>query len=231
MHVLLTSLLAQVGPFSADGAVLLAQGALVGVVVTAPPGPVGGLCVQRTLKGGIVAGLSTALGALLADTFYCVVAAFGVAHVAEPSGTTRIALALVVAAALTVLGIKYVRRAWRGQVDVETAQPKSRFAGLLGLVAGTFVLTLWTPGTLPAFLVMFASLGIAARAAECAGGPFLVVFGLLVGASAWWLMLCGLVHRFRAHAMQWLRGMEFACGVLLFVGAAGAIWSALNPSS
>jgi putative LysE/RhtB family amino acid efflux pump len=224
----LLRLLAQVGPLSANGAVLVAQGALVGVVVTAPPGPVGGLCVQRTLKGGLVAGLSTALGALLADTFYCIVAAFGIAQVAAPAGTLRLVLAIAVAAALTALGVKYVRRAWRGQVEVETAQPKSRFAGLLGLVAGTFVLTLWTPGTLPAFLVMFASFGIAARAAECAGGPFLVVFGLLLGASGWWIMLCGLVHRFRAHAMQWLRGMEFACGVLLFVGAAGAIWSGLR---
>lgn len=228
MYFCLPRLLAQVGPLSADGAVLLAQGALVGVVVTAPPGPVGGLCVQRTLKGGLIAGLSTALGALLADTFYCIVAAFGVAQVAAPQGTLRLVLAIAVAAALTALGVKYVRRAWRGQVEVETAQPKSRFAGLVGLVAGTFVLTLWTPGTLPAFLVMFASLGIAARAADCAGGPFLVVFGLLLGASAWWLMLCGLVHKFRAHAMQWLRWMEFACGVLLFVGAAGAIWSALH---
>ena len=230
MPPLLLRLLAQVGPLSADGAVLVAQGALVGVVVTAPPGPVGGLCVQRTLKGGLLSGLSTALGALLADTFYCVVAAFGLSQVAAPQGWLRLVLAFAVAAALTALGIKYVRRALRAQMEIEvdTQQGKSRFAGLLGLVAGTFVLTLWTPGTLPAFLVMFASLGIAARAAECAGGPFLVVFGLLLGASAWWLMLCGLVHRFRAHAMQWLRGMEFACGVLLLVGAAGAVWSALR---
>ena len=229
MPDLLLRLLAQVGPLSADGAVLVAQGALVGVVVTAPPGPVGGLCVQRTLKGGLLAGLSTALGALLADTFYCVVAAFGVAQVAAPHGWLRTALAFAVAAALTALGVKYVRRAMRHQPDLEVAQPKTRFAGVLGLVAGTFVLTLWTPGTLPAFLVMFASLGIAARAAECAGGPFLVVFGLLLGASAWWLLLCGVVHRFRAHAKNWLRWTELACGILLFVGAAGAIWSALRP--
>lgn len=229
MPALLLRLLAQVGPLSADGAVLVAQGALVGVVVTAPPGPVGGLCVQRTLKGGLMAGLSTALGALLADTFYCVVAAFGVAQVAAPQGWLRIALAIAVAVALSALGVKYVRRALRHKPDLEVEQPKSRFAGLLGLVAGTFVLTLWTPGTLPAFLVMFASLGIAARAAECAGGPFLVVFGLLLGASAWWLLLCGVVHRFRAHAKNWLRWTELACGILLFVGAAGAIWSALRP--
>ena len=221
-------LLAQVGPLSADGAVLLAQGAIVGVVVTAPPGPVGGLCVQRTLKGGLAAGLSTALGALLADVLYCVVAAFGLTQFAAPQGTLRVVLALVVAAALSALGVKYLRRAVRHQPDLEVAQPKSKFAGLLGLVAGTFVLTLWTPGTLPAFVVMFASLGIAARAAECAGGPFLVVFGLLLGASAWWVLLCGLVHRFRAHAKNWLRWTEFACGVLLFVGAIGAVWSAFR---
>jgi putative LysE/RhtB family amino acid efflux pump len=218
-------LIAAAGPLSVDGAVLFVKGTLVGVAVTAPPGPVGGLCIQRTLRGGLWPGLSTALGALIADAFYGALAAFGLAQIAVPHGPWREVLAVIVAAALTVLGVKYLRRAWRGEVEIEPAPEKTRFAGLAGLVLGTFLLTLTTPATLPAFVVMFASLGLAAESADCAGGPFLVVSGVVAGAAAWWFVLCGAVHRFRDHARGWIRGMEYACGLLLLIGAAGAIWS------
>lgn len=221
----LPNLIAAAGPVSVDGAMLFLKGTLVGVAVTAPPGPVGGLCIQRTLRNGLVPGLLTALGALLADAFYGTLAAFGLAQVAMPHGPWREALAVVVAAALTALGVKYLLRAWRGRVEVEAAAVRSRFAGIAGLALGTFLLTLGTPATLPAFVLMFASLGLAAKSAECPGGPFIVVSGVVAGAAAWWLLLCGAVHRFRDSARGWIRGMEYACGVLMLIGAAGAIWS------
>jgi putative LysE/RhtB family amino acid efflux pump len=208
-----------------DAAVLFYHGGLVGIAVTAPPGPVGGLCVQRTLRDGIWAGLSTALGALLADACYGTLAAFGLTQIGTPGGAIRRIAAVVVAALLLWLGYVHLRRAWRNDVSTERAHPKSRFGGLWGLVAGTFLLTLGTPGTLPAFVVMFASMGLAAETAETAGGPFLVVAGVVVGAAAWWTLLCALVHRFRDHARQWLRGMEYAVGGLLVVGAAAAAWT------
>src|SRR5262245_23007217 len=102
-----------------EGAVLIGQGMLVGVAVTAPPGPVGGLCVQRTLKGGLSHGLSTALGALLADAFYGTVAAFGLAQIAAPSGIWRSLVAVAAAVALTWLGVRYVLHAWRGGTSPE----------------------------------------------------------------------------------------------------------------
>jgi threonine/homoserine/homoserine lactone efflux protein len=182
--------------------------------------------VQRTLLGGLRHGLATALGALLADAFYGSIAAFGLAQVAAPAGWLRHALAVLAAALLTFLGVKYLRRAWRGAVAPEPPQSKdSRFGGLLGLLVSTFVLTLATPGTLPAFVLMFAGLDLAARSHEVTAGPYLVVAGVVIGAGLWWLLLCGVVHHFRARAQNWLRGMEFACGALLLVGAAAAIWT------
>ena len=217
--------MADAAPMAADAALLVGQGFLVGVAVTAPPGPVGALCIQRTLLGGLWQGLSTALGALLADAFYGTVAAFGLAQVTAPTGWVRQAAAAVVAVLLSLLGFKYLRRAWRGEGPLQEPPEKSRGAGLAALTATTFVLTLATPGTLPAFVVMFTSLGLADRCVACPGGPFLVVLGVVVGAAAWWLLLCGVIHRFRAHTKGWMRGMEYACGLLLFVGAVGAVWS------
>lgn len=61
------SLIAEESALSYGGWLLFFKGTWVGLAVTAPPGPVGGLAVRRTARDGIWSGLSTALGALLAD--------------------------------------------------------------------------------------------------------------------------------------------------------------------
>jgi threonine/homoserine/homoserine lactone efflux protein len=218
------ALLADASPLSLDGGKLFIQGAIVGIAVTAPPGPVGGLCIRRTLRDGMWPGLLTALGALLADALYGTLAAFGFSQIAMPHGKWGQILSGVVAGILLLLGGKYLRQAIRGEVAAEPAPDARRGPGWIGLTVGTFFLTLWTPGTLPAFLVMFASLGLAQQSADCEGGPYLVVAGVMSGAAAWWIALCAVVFRFRDHVKGWLRGMEFALAFLMFGGAAYAIW-------
>jgi threonine/homoserine/homoserine lactone efflux protein len=220
----LLTLLAQSAPLSIDGGKLFVQGAIVGIAVTAPPGPVGGLCIRRTLREGVWPGLSTALGALLADAFYGALAAFGFSQIAMPHGKWGQVLSGVVAGILTLLGLKYLRAAIRGEVEEEVAPEARKGPGLIGLTVGTFFLTLWTPGTLPAFIVMFASLGLAQQTADTTGGPFIVVAGVVSGAAAWWIALCAVVHRFRAHVKGWLRVMEFALAFLMLGGAGYAVW-------
>jgi threonine/homoserine/homoserine lactone efflux protein len=218
------ALLADASALSLDGGKLVVQGAIVGIAVTAPPGPVGGLCIRRTLRDGIASGLLTALGALLADALYGTLAAFGFSQIAMPHGRWGQVLSGIVAGILLLLAGKYLRQAFRGEVVAEPAKDARRGPGLLGLTAGTFFLTLWTPGTLPAFLVMFASLGLAQQSADCEGGPFLVVAGIVAGAAVWWIALCAVVHRFRDHVRGWLRGMEFLLGILMLAGAVYAVW-------
>lgn len=226
------ALLAVTSALSYEGWLLFFHGTWVGVAVTAPPGPVGGMAVRRTLRDGIWRGLSTALGALLADLFYGALAVFGLSQLAEPTGWVRQALAVGVAALLVVLGVRYVRVARAGTVDLPPPKEGVRAAaGLLGTTVSTFFLTLWTPATLPSFVAIFAALGLGARAGDCEGGAFLVLAGVLVGAAAWWLALCGLAHRFRTVAGNWLRWMEFGVAVLMFVGAAIALWQGFRPPS
>jgi len=220
--------LALTSALSYEGWLLFFHGTWVGVAVTAPPGPVGGMAVRRTLRDGLWRGLSTALGALLADIFYGALAVFGLSQLAEPTGWVRRALAFGVAALLTYLGIRYVRFARAGTVVLPP--PKEGVASGTGLVTttvSTFFLTLWTPATLPAFMALFAGLGLATRAGDCAGGPLLVLAGVVVGAAAWWAALCLLAHRFRTVAGNWLRWMEFGVAMLMFGGAAIALWQGL----
>ena len=52
---------------------LVLKGLFVGVIASAPTGPVGVLCIQRTLRKGMKYGLVTGLGAALSDLFYALI--------------------------------------------------------------------------------------------------------------------------------------------------------------
>ena len=55
----------------------LLKGFLLGFAIAAPVGPIGLLCVRRTLAGGMAAGLASGLGAATADAMYGAIAALG----------------------------------------------------------------------------------------------------------------------------------------------------------
>ncbi|HEV8028829.1 MAG TPA: hypothetical protein VGP50_15455, partial [Stellaceae bacterium] len=63
--------------------IALIKGIAVGIVIALPAGPVGVLCVRRTLFEGPVYGFVSGLGAATADTLFAVVAGFGVTIVRD----------------------------------------------------------------------------------------------------------------------------------------------------
>ncbi len=60
------------------------EGVIMGVSVAAPVGPIGLLCIRRTLAGGMRAGLQSGLGAATADFLFAAVAAMGFSIVRLP---------------------------------------------------------------------------------------------------------------------------------------------------
>jgi threonine/homoserine/homoserine lactone efflux protein len=224
----LSILIAENSALSHDGWLLFLKGTWVGMAVTAPPGPVSGLAVRRTARDGLGAGLVTALGALLADVCLGAIAMLPSSQFRGVDPPWEQVIGVVVAVALVWLGVRYFRRALRGQTWDQAAPEARKGPGLLGLTAGTFALTLMTPGTVPAFLVFFSSLHLGETAAETHFGPGLVIAGVAAGASAWWVSLCGVVHRLRGHAQRAERALEFVCAGLLFAGAAFALWRAFR---
>ena len=224
----LLPLIAETSPLSYEGWLLFFKGTWVGLAVTAPPGPVGGLAVKNTIRDGLVKGLATAFGALLADV---TLGAFAMLPSSQFHGFGHPWdqwIAIGVAAVLAIYGVRIFRRALHGQVFEKVAPETQKGPGLIGLTAGTFALTLMTPATIPSFIIFFTQLKLGQGAAETSFGPGLVIAGVASGAAVWWLALCGLVHRFRAHAKSWERGLEFVCAGLIFVGAAFALWKGLH---
>jgi threonine/homoserine/homoserine lactone efflux protein len=198
------------------------RGLLIGFSIAAPVGPIGVLCIWRTLANGRVTGLVTGLGAATADACYGAVAGFGLTFISGVLIDQRIWLRLIGGVFLCYLGIKafLVRPA-------EQAAP-AKSTSLAGAYASTLLLTLTNPATIFSFAAIFAGLGVAS-----AGGGYLaaglLVLGVFLGSALWWLLLSGVVSIFRAkfgaHQMQWVNRISgiviLAFGILALVSLLG----------
>jgi threonine/homoserine/homoserine lactone efflux protein len=180
---------------------LFFEGIIIGFAIAAPVGPIGVLCIRRTLAEGRASGFVSGLGAATADAVYCSVAALGLTFVANLLVGGELWLRLVGGAFLIFLGVKTFLA-----LPAERATPAGR-SGLLGAYASTFFLTLTNPTTILSFAAIFAGLG-AGDANGDALSAMLLVLGVFLGSALWWLILSGTAGLFRvklsARGLQWV---------------------------
>src|SRR5512140_2506793 len=87
-------------------AALFLRGLLIGFSIAAPVGPIGVLCIRRTLANGRVSGLVTGLGAATADGLYGCVAGFGLTFISSLLIDQQMWLRLFGGLFLCYLGLK-----------------------------------------------------------------------------------------------------------------------------
>jgi threonine/homoserine/homoserine lactone efflux protein len=186
----------------------LLSGVLIGFSIAAPVGPIGVLCIRRTLAEGRLHGLVSGLGAATADAFYGCIAAFGLAFVSDFLIQQQVWLRVVGGAFLLFLGVRTI-----------LAKPKQKpqddkKLGLASSYGSTFLLTLTNPVTIISFAAVFASLGLGSTASDY-GSAALLVLSVFTGSVAWWLILSGSVS---------LLGTKVTPRVLLWINrVSGAI--------
>ncbi len=185
---------------SLDQANFLFKGLIIGFSIAAPVGPIGVLCIRRTLTGGRASGLLSGLGAATADGIYGCIAGFGLVFVSNFLINQQVWLRLIGGLFLCYLGIKYF-----------LAKPAERAAsvkgnGLVNSYTSTFFLTLTNPMTVLSFAAIFAGLGLSTR--ESYTSSVLLVGGVFLGSALWWLILSwsvNLLHsRFNYRRLWWL---------------------------
>ena len=188
---------------------LLFKGIIIGFAIAAPVGPIGVLCIRRTLAEGRTSGFVSGLGAATADAIYGSVAALGLTFVANFLVSGEMWLRLVGGAFLVFLGVRtFLAR------PVERAASTGK-NGLPGAYASTLFLTLTNPTTILSFAAIFAGLG-----AGSAGGDvpsaMLLVLGVFLGSAFWWLVLSGITGLFRARlSARGLRWVNRISGTVL----------------
>lgn len=204
---------------------LLLRGLALGFAIAAPVGPIGVLCIRRTLADGRLIGFVSGLGAATADAFYGAVAAFGLTVVADLLAGQRIWVRLFGGVFLCVLGL---RTLLRRPVARPTRTTTGVRRGIAGAYGSTLALTLTNPATILSFAAIFAGLGLAGSAGRAAAA--LLVVGVFLGSALWWLILSGgvglLRARFDARAM---RAVNIGSGLMLLGFAALALASLIAP--
>jgi threonine/homoserine/homoserine lactone efflux protein len=179
----------------------LMRGFMIGFSIAAPVGPIGVLCMRRTLAEGRASGLVSGLGAATADAIYGSVAGFGLTFISNFLVSQQLWLHLVGGIFLCYLGVRTL-----------LAKPADQAAsangkGLLGAYTSTFFLTLTNPVTILLFAAIFAGLGLGGANGNYMSAGVLV-FGVFLGSALWWLVLSGGVglfrNKFNARRLQWV---------------------------
>jgi threonine/homoserine/homoserine lactone efflux protein len=170
---------------------LVLKGVMIGFSIAAPVGPIGVLCIRRTLAEGRAYGFASGLGAATADACYGTLAALGLTLISAFLVDQANWLRLIGGAYLCYLGVK----TFRSRPAERAAEAKGR--GLLGAYGSTLFLTLTNPLTIFAFAAIFAGVGAEAAAGNTPGA-LNVVLGVFLGSAAWWLILVTLTSLFRA---------------------------------
>jgi threonine/homoserine/homoserine lactone efflux protein len=189
--------------------VFFAKGLIVGVSIAAPVGPIGVLCIRRSLRDGMWMGFTAGLGAATADAAYGAVAGFGLTTISGFLIIHRFWIGLLGGAFLCYLGV----RTFLSRPAPEPAP--ARGGRVAAAFASTLLLTLSNPSTILSFVVVFAAFGLGASIDYAAATS--LVLGVFLGSATWWFILSGGVNLVRNRVnTSWMRAINRISGCVLF---------------
>ena len=198
------------------------KGMLIGLIASAPMGPVGVLCVQRTLNKGRWYGFITGIGAALSDMIYAAITGYGMSYVMDvlSNQQTRMYLQIVGSIMLLAFGVytyksdptKKIHRSGNGK-------------GTLchnGMTA--FLVTFSNPLIIFLFVACFAQFAFVMP-----DHPFEMLVGfasIVFGALLWWFGLTWLIDKIRGKfddngirlINQVIGSIVVLCSIIMFLG-------------
>jgi threonine/homoserine/homoserine lactone efflux protein len=199
----------------------LLKGIIIGFSLAAPVGPIGVLCIRRTIAHGSKRGLIVGLSAAAADMVYGIVAAFGITLVSNFISNQQHWIRLVGGCILLILGYHTLRS--HPSTDTTTQETN----GQTRIFLSTFLLTLTNPMTMFAFAAVFAGIGVE-KALNNHWTASLLVAGVFLGSLTWFSSLTALVHFFKENiSNNGIVLINKIAGSLLILFGALSLWSSL----
>ena len=186
------------------------KGLILGFIICVPFGPIGLLCVHRTLTDGKVAGIAAVLGASVVDAIYCAIAGLGVSYISNFLTNERTVLRLVGGIVLIAMGIKIFL------THPTEKAPEAKGHGLFASFGSSFFLMLTNPLAVLVFTATFSALGISGwQGAHISTG--MLVIGVFLGSALWAPIFVAGVHFLSPQLTpSQLRLANRIAGVILF---------------
>ena len=199
---------------------LLLRGVVLGLAVAAPVGPIGVLCIRRSLAERRTVGFVVGLGAATADAVYGAVAGFGLTIVSSFLVDQRVWLRLVGGIFLCYLGLRTLAAR-----PAEKAAAGGGGGDLIGAYASTFFLTLTNPTTILSFAAIFAAVGVKTEAFTVVP----LVAGVFLGSASWWLLLSTGASLFRGRVgPRGMRAVNAVSGATILAFGLAAVWTGVR---
>jgi threonine/homoserine/homoserine lactone efflux protein len=166
------------------------RGLVIGLMIAAPVGPIGLLCMRRTIHKGLFIGFATGLGAAFADTIFGAIAAFSVAAIMDFLKHYGYSIRLLGGAFLLFI-------AWHSWYDPPRQPPKNKISatGIVTALLSGFIITMTNPVTMFAILAVVATFGGLHKERD----TLTIIAGIFCGSTLWWILLSGGVSLVRNH--------------------------------
>ena len=163
---------------------------VIGLCIAAPVGPIGLLCIQRSLSQGWRAGFATGLGAATADSIYGFIGALGITAIIATLISWKPWLCIFGGLFLAYIGYQIIR-----SKTAATVLPGER-ANMFKAYSSTLFLTLSNPMTILSFIAIFAAMSDGMVNSQHSVAS--MVMGIFLGSVAWWLGLSGFSSVFKS---------------------------------
>ena len=199
---------------------LIIKGLIIGLLVSVPLGPIGVLCIQRTLNRGRMAGFISGLGAAAADTIFAIIAGFGLTIIINFIEEKHLYFQIIGGLFVLYIGIRIFNTNPVKQLKLQ----KLNKTKLSQDFVSVFLLTLSNPMAIFLFLAIMAAINVASDTLSLVEIATLTV-GISGGAFLWWFVLASIANRFRKRirlkSIWWLNkitgSVVFLFGLIVLV--------------
>ena len=195
------------------------RGLIIGLMVAAPVGPVGLLCMRRCIQKGFWIAFFTGLGAVVADTFFGSVAAFGITVIREFLINHNNAIRLIGGAFLLFVAW----HTWHDKLKEQKSEPAVS-GGVKAFLSG-LIITLTNPATIFAMLAVIATFG----EVKFGNDAKPLIAGIFAGGLLWWTALVLGIFFVRKHFTESrLTSINRATAIILAIAALWAFISGIT---
>ena len=195
----------------------LIKGIIAGLGASIPLGPLGVLCIQKTLSKGRNSGFFTGLGSSISDSFYAMLSLFCLAIVQEFTSTHGAIVDVIGGLIIAFVGY----RVYRNNPVKQITQKNGAKRHLEDLLEG-FAMTITNPGSVFLILMIFSMVGVDTMDSAGSISVLTTLVGFTIGSVAWWYILSTTINVFRKKfRIKQLITMNKVSGVIIiFLGLA-----------